>query len=110
MCALTPSPLIHSRLPSHSQVRSEPWYSCKLHPSEISPQPLVEEIHEDDLQSPCAQAGCAFYVGQLVQARRREGTWALARVVEFELKDYELQYKCAVVRDAVIEAWCPTYT
>jgi hypothetical protein len=31
----------------------------------------------------------------------------LARVVEFALKDYELQYKCAVVRDAVVESWVP---
>ena len=91
----------------HSRAHAEPWYSCKLLPSETAPLPAVEQIHEVDLQLPCAQAGCAFFVGQLVQAQRREGSWTLARVVEFALKDYELQYKCVVVRDAVIESWMP---
>jgi hypothetical protein len=85
-----------------SDSRGEPWYSCRVHASEVCPQPLLELIHERALRQPCAQVGCAFYVGQLVQARRKDGLWALVRVVELVRKDHELQYKCAVVRDAVV--------
>ena len=60
-------------------------------------------MSEDELQAPCPQAGCAFYVGQLVQVvKRAPQEPVLARVIAFELKDYELQYKCAVVRDAAV--------
>lgn len=104
--ALELATILETRM-DRANVRSEPWYSCKLHPSESQPYPRTEQIHEDELQLPQAQAGCAFFVGQLVQAQRRKGEWVLARVVEFALKDYELQYKCAVVRDAVVESWEP---
>ena len=39
--------------------------------------------------------------------RIKGGAWVLARVIEFALKDYELQYKCSIVRDAVVESWMP---
>ena len=44
------------------------------------------------------QAGCGFYVGQLVHALRKDGTTVLCRVREFERVGYSLGYKCEVVR------------
>ena len=59
----------------HSRAHAEPWYSCKLLPSETAPLPAVEQIHEVDLQLPRASR-CAFFVGQLVRHRRRVlGHW-----------------------------------
>jgi hypothetical protein len=79
-----------------SRSRPERWYSCRVHPSATTPDAVVESIHEDDLLPPRPQAGCAFYVGQLVQAHRPDGSWTLARVLEFEMIGYSLGYKCAV--------------
>ena len=78
----------------------EPWYSVRIHPSEISPSPPKEgeTLHEEDLQLPVPQAGCGFYVGQLVHAQRKDGTTVLCRVREFERVGYSLGYKCEVVR------------
>ena len=78
----------------------EPWYSVRIHPSEISPSPPKEgeTLHEEDLQLPVPQAGCGFYVGQLVHALRKDGTTVLCRVREFERVGYSLGYKCEVVR------------
>lgn len=59
---------------------------------------VYEQQYEEDLQQPMPQAGCAFYVGQLVHTkppRGQPGPRKLARVVEFVLKDYELVYMCA---------------
>ena len=92
--------IVESRLDTSSgrPGHGEPWHKVRLIPSAVSPEPLVEEIHESDLRLPQPQAGTGFYVGQLVQATRKSGERVLARVLEFELKDYELQYKCAVLR------------
>lgn len=79
-----------------SRMRPEPWYECRFAPSEVSPQAHVESVHEEDLRVPRPQAGCGFYVGQLVQVRRPDATLVLARVTEFCMVGYSLGYKCAV--------------
>ena len=78
----------------------EPWYALRVHPSEVSPATKrLETLHEDELQLPRPQAGCAFYVGQLVHAlRTANGSRTLCRVVAFERVGYSLGYKCEVVR------------
>jgi hypothetical protein len=76
----------------------EPWYSVRLHPSATQAEALVETVHEEELQQPMPQLGCAFYVGQLVQGQVTIGTWQLLRVLEFEMVGYKLGYKCAIIR------------
>ena len=60
----------------------------------------METVHEEELQLPTPQLGCAFYVGQLVQGQVTIGTWQLLRVLEFEMVGYKLGYKCALIRVA----------
>ena len=86
---------------------AEPWYRVRVAPSEVTPSAVVEQIHEDDLREPAPQLGCAFHVGQLVQAKRKvsskrasvhERAWTLCRVVAFERVGYSLGYKCEVLQ------------
>ena len=89
----------NSRIDRQGIGRTEPWYSIRLHPSATMAEALVETVHEDELQQPTPQAGCQFYVGQLVQGQPSAAMgWTLLRVLEFEMVGYRLGYKCAVVQ------------
>ena len=80
-----------------SRHRPEPWYTCRMHVSATTPTSVSETVHEEDLRVPTPQAGCAYYVGQLLQAKRSDGSWnTLVRVVAFEMVGYSLGYRCHV--------------
>ena len=88
----------NTRLDRTGSGRLEPWYAVRLHPSATQAEALVETVHEEELQPPRPQLGCEFYVGQLVQGTRKDGSRVLVRVLEFEMIGYRLGYKCAVVK------------
>jgi hypothetical protein len=85
------------RLERPNPSRTEAWYTCRIQPSPTTPHAVEESIHQDELQPATPQAGCAYYVGQLVHATRPDGATVLARVREYQLVGYQLGYQCEVI-------------
>ena len=92
----------NTKLDRSGNGRLEPWYVIRLQPSTTQAEAHVQTVHEEELWPPTPQLGHEFYVGQLLQGARKDGSRVLVRVLEIETVGYRLGYKCVAVNNT---AW-----